>query len=251
MRPSPARCASIRRTAAQIAGTLGRIEPARDFDVQQRLRHLFHAGRQLGQRTSAALHDAPVPVSAVTSPSPVVVRSRLRMCPEVSPPSIPPHSISLASTCRSPDRHALEFDAEAAQRQLEPEVAHDRADHRAAQRTAGLRVRGDHVQQLVTVDQPAEVIDHDDPIPVAVECDTGVGAHSGHGELQQLRLSRAATVVDVAAVGRAADRHDLGLQVRQDARRNLVGRAIGAVDHQLQPGEVRCRPGRIPAQNSW
>ena len=66
-------------------------------------------------------------------------------------------------------------------------------------------------------------------------------AHAGHRELQQLRRGRAAAVVDVAAVRRAADGHDLRAQVGEHARRHLVGGAVGAVDHDLQPGQVHAR----------
>ena len=45
----------------------------------------------------------------------------------------------------------------------------------------------DDVEQLVTVDDAAEVIDHDEPVAVAVEGEADVGAHAGHRELQQIR----------------------------------------------------------------
>ena len=47
--------------------------------------------------------------------------------------------------------------------------------------------RGDHVKNLVAVDDAPEVIDHDQPVAVAVEGEADVGAHAGHGELQQIR----------------------------------------------------------------
>jgi len=53
------------------------------------------------------------------------------------------------------------------------------------------------------------MIDHDQAVAVAVERDAGVGAHPGHGELQQARLGRTATVIDVAPVGRTSNWHDL------------------------------------------
>ena len=42
-------------------------------------------------------------------------------------------------------RHALEFDTQTSQRQFEPEVAHDGADHRPAQLTALLCIGRDHI----------------------------------------------------------------------------------------------------------
>ena len=65
--------------------------------------------------------------------------------------------------------------------------------------------RGDDVDELVAIDDAAEAVDHHQPIAVTIEGDAGRGAHAGHGELQQSRRGRAAAIVDVAAVGRAAD----------------------------------------------
>ena len=50
----------------------------------------------------------------------------------------------------------------------------------------------------------------------------------------------AEAVVDVEAVGRAADALHLGAQLVEHVGRHLVGRAMGRVDHQLQvaQGEV-------------
>ena len=47
---------------------------------------------------------------------------------------------------------------------------------------AGLR---EHVQQLVAVDGPAEVVDHDHPVAVAVERKAHLGAHTRDRQLQQ------------------------------------------------------------------
>ncbi len=115
---------------------------------------------------------------------------------------------------------------------------------------ASLSERGDDVEQLIPIDDAAEMIDHDEPITVAIERKSHIGAHAGHGELQQLRRRGAAAIVDVAAVGRAADRHDLGAEVGEDARADLVGGAVGAVDDDLQPRQVSAC-GSVAAQNSW
>src|SRR5215470_13267801 len=102
-------------------------------------------------------------------------------------------------------------------------------------RSCGTR---DDIEELITVDEAPELIDHNQPIAVAIECDTGGGAHAGDRQLQELRMKRAAAIVDVAAVRRAADRYDFRAQVREHARSDLVRGAIRAVDDNLEPGEV-------------
>ena len=153
--------------------------------------------------------------------------------PEVSPPSTPPVSRSIAEHVTIADLGAVKVDARGAQRHLESEVAHHRADDRALQRAVLLARARDDIEQLIAIDDAAEMIDHDQAVAVAIERKPDVRAHAGHGELQQLRRHGAAAIVDVAPVGRAADRHDLGAEVREDARPHLVGGAIGAIDDDL------------------
>jgi hypothetical protein len=68
--------------------------------------------------------------------------------------------------------------------------------------------------------------------------------HARHRELQQLRLRRAAVEIDVAPVRRAADRHDLGAEIGEDARADLVACAVRAVDHDLETRQVEVRHRR-------
>ena len=56
-----------------------------------------------------------------------------------------------------------------AQRLLEAEIAHHRADHGTLERTVVLPGAREHVKQLIAVDAPPELIHHHDPIAVAVE----------------------------------------------------------------------------------
>ena len=109
---------------------------------------------------------------------------------------------------------------------------------------------GDDEEQLVAVDDAAQVIDHHHAIAVAIEGDADMRAHARHRELQQFRGGGAAAVVDIAAVGRAADRHDLGAQIREHPRRDLVAGAVGAVDDDLEARQIM-PAGSTPAQNSW
>ena len=83
------------------------------------------------------------------------------------------------------------------------------------------------------------LVDDDQPVGVAVERDADVGAARDHRLLQQLRLGRAAVLVDVEAVGRDADRDDLGAELPQRLGRDVVGGAVGAIDHDLEAVEAQ------------
>ena len=121
---------------------------------------------------------------------------------------------------------------------LQTQVAHHGANHRSLQGPRFLTRTRDDVQKLVAVDDPAQVIDHDEAITVAIERESDMGPNAGHRELQQIRRRRSAAVVDVAAVGRAADGNDLRAEVGQHARADFVGRAVCAIDHDLHARQI-------------
>ena len=78
------------------------------------------------------------------------------------------------------------------------------------------------IDELIAVDEIAALVDHDDAVAVAVEREADVGSDAGDRELQEIRPRRAAAVVDVAAVRRATDGHDVGAEIGHHARRDLV-----------------------------
>ena len=58
-----------------------------------------------------------------------------------------------------------------------------------------------------------------------------------HRGADDLGVHRAAAEVDVAPVRLGVEHRDLGAELAQHLRRDLVGRAVGAVDDDAQPGE--------------
>ena len=142
------------------------------------------------------------------------------------------------------DLGAQELDAEVAQRELEPQVAHDRADDGAAQAARLAAVARENVDELIAVDEIAALVDHDDAIAVAVEREADVRPHAGDRELQQIGSRRPAAVVDVAAVRRAADRHDVGAEIGHDARSDFVRSAVRRIDDDLEVLEAHARGNR-------
>ncbi len=121
---------------------------------------------------------------------------------------------------------------------FQPVVGHQRADHRPAQAAAGLPAAGQHVQQVVAVDRVALVVGHQHAVAVAVEGDAQLRAMLAHVAGEVVDVHRADPGVDVESVWRGADRDHLRAQLAEQQRRNVVGRAVRAVQHHLQPAQV-------------
>src|SRR5690606_35995426 len=126
-----------------------------------------------------------------------------------------------------------EFDACIEQGMLEPEIAHYRAHYRTLEAAFFLAGARQDEEQLVAIDDIADLVDHHDAIAVAIERDTHMCLDCGHGLLQQRRIRRAATGVDIRAVWRTAYRDYLGTEFTQRTGPDLVTRSIGAVENNL------------------
>ena len=120
----------------------------------------------------------------------------------------------------------------------EAEVAHHGRDHGVLDQVAALghRQRQDR-QDLVAVDVVALVVDREAPVGVAVEGEAGVRAVLEHGGLERTEVGGAAAVVDVEPVRLGADGDHLGTGGPQRPGAGLEGRAVGAVEDHLEPGE--------------
>jgi hypothetical protein len=105
-------------------------------------------------------------------------------------------------------------------------------------RTVAHAVAHDHVQQLVAVVLLALAVDQDQPVGIAVDRDAEVGAAVAHGTHERLRMDGADAVVDVEAVRLRADGDHLGAEFVEHRRRDVVGGAVRAVDHQLEAAQV-------------
>ena len=147
-------------------------------------------------------------------------------------------------------RGARQLQAQPAQIAVQPDIRHHRADHAAALELLAFRPAfGDQGQDLVAVDDAAFLVGHHHAVGVAIERDAEIGAHLAHLGAHRLGRGRAAIQIDVEAVGRDAHRHDIGAQFPQHFRRDLVGGAIGAIDHDAHAVEPRLR-GKVRLANS-
>ena len=124
----------------------------------------------------------------------------------------------------------MQLDSACAQSILEPAIRHHGADDRSVELTAGAASLGDDEEKLVAIHQLSFAVHHHYPIPVAVERDAEIRAAFPHRFAQRSRRQRAEAVVDVQAVGCASDGNDFRAQLREDARCDVIRRAMGTID---------------------
>jgi hypothetical protein len=98
---------------------------------------------------------------------------------------------------------------------------------------------GNEAEQLVAVDDAAVLVAHHDAVSIAIERDADVGAIAVHRLDHGARVGGADFAVDVEAVGIIADGEDLGAQFIERLGRDLVGGAVGAIDHDAQAREAQ------------
>jgi hypothetical protein len=102
---------------------------------------------------------------------------------------------------------------------------------------------------LVAVDRLALLVDDEDAVGVAVERDADVGAQLANLPRERIRRRRADVAVDVEPIRLDADRDDLRAELPQRLGRDLVGGAVGAIDHDARPSSVTWR-GSVRLANS-
>ena len=132
------------------------------------------------------------------------------------------------------DRRRHDLDAALGHQPMESEVRHDGdGDEVDAQ------VEGEHGDDLIAVDRLASLVDGEHAVAVAVEGDPEVESLRGDEPLQGSKVGRAATDVDVRAIGLRSDRVHLRAEVREGVRRDSGERTVRAVDADPKAREIR------------
>jgi hypothetical protein len=133
------------------------------------------------------------------------------------------------------DAHGHDLHADLAQRAVQAAVRHHRGHDAGVRHAPALGpIAREQRQDGVAVDERALLVDQDATVAIAVQGDAEIGRVQAHRLLQPAGVRRPAVLVDVVAVGGARDRHDLGAEAPEDARRDAAGAAVGAVDHDAQ-----------------
>src|SRR5438034_973653 len=215
------------------------VEIARHRHVDQHLRVQDQIGGQLGERAAQLTHcvqhlerghDAVA--GGVLVEADYVSRVLAAQLP--APVAQQLEHVAIA------DAGARERDAEPGHRLLEGVIRHQGAGD-AGQRFFRRAMLGDGVKQLVAVISAPRIIDDQDAVAVAVQSDPQIGGLIFHLAYQAVGRSGARSLVDIEAVGLDADRDDVGAELMENVRRDVVGRAMRAVDDDLHALQVELR----------
>jgi len=102
---------------------------------------------------------------------------------------------------------------------------------------ARFEVTRDGQENTVAVDDGAVRSDEKGAIGVAIEGDTKSSIFRGNALLQFFKMQRAATGVDVAAIGFDADTHDVAAKGGKQLGTKLIGGAIGTIENDAEAFE--------------
>ena len=129
-----------------------------------------------------------------------------------------------------------------AQCYVQPHVAHDGCHQGLLfEKFALEHVAGADGHDVVAVHLVAEFIADDDPVGVSVQGDADIGAMLFDRFTDHRWTGRTAAGIDIGAVGIDTQRYYLGPQFFENGRSNLVGGAVGTVQHNLEAGEIHLR----------
>jgi len=92
----------------------------------------------------------------------------------------------------------------------------------------------DQVEQFVAVKESASGIHHHQTVSIAVQRDAKVSLVGSDSIDQGSGMRRANLMVDVQAIGRAANVQHICTQLMKHLGSDMVGRAMGRIDHNLQ-----------------
>ena len=134
---------------------------------------------------------------------------------------------------------AVQAQAERGEVPFQPQIRHD-GGHDAAARKPPRAVpeAGDGRQDLVAIDDLAQLIDQGQPVGVAVQGNAQIGTAFSHQLGQASGRGGAARMIYVESIGADAGGHHLSAELPQHGGRDLVGSAMGAIDGNAQAIEA-------------
>ena len=113
-----------------------------------------------------------------------------------------------------------------------------RSDHATGHRSAAPVIERDDVEQLVAVIAATLLVHHDQPIAIAIQREPDIGAMGDDLLLQVPGMHGSDTGIDVEAVRLRAGGNHFGAQLVKHRRRDVVARAVCAIDDDLEALEV-------------
>ena len=117
---------------------------------------------------------------------------------------------------------------------MQTQVAHRGDDQPPAQGVAFEEVAREEDHEVIAVANPSSGVHGDEAIGVAVEGEAEVGVQLQYVRHEVFDVGRAAVLVDVATVGLVVESRDACAGRFKDFVRDVTGRAVGAVEHDVQ-----------------
>ncbi len=140
------------------------------------------------------------------------------------------------------DRASHEVDPRVAQRDLEPDIAHDGGDERVAlEPPLRFHVAGANQHHRIAVDDATFVIHEDGAVTIAVEGNTHAMAVLAHQCTQALGMRGPDVQIDVAPVRLVADDRNLEAELAEQPRGNGGRGAVGRIDGEAEPLPLTAR----------
>jgi hypothetical protein len=124
-----------------------------------------------------------------------------------------------------------------AERMLESKIAHQRTDD-ALDLGDTRPATNNCEQQLVAIVEIAFGIDHLQTIRIAIQRHPEISPIGQHSVTQRLGCRSTYAIVDIQPVGLRADGHDIGTQLMEDTRRDMVCRTMRTIDYNLQATQI-------------
>ena len=138
------------------------------------------------------------------------------------------------------DLGARKSETHAGEGLFQTDVGHQRAD-RARNRPLPHPVLDDEIEEFIAVVESPVGIAHQKPVGITIERNSEMGLVGQHRGLQGLRMGCADMIVDVQTIGRGAHFDDLCPELVKDMRCRVISGAMGAVDDQLNPMQIKAR----------
>ena len=134
------------------------------------------------------------------------------------------------------------------ERLFKRKIAHQRTDGAAVQRAARLSVFDHGVKQLIAIEQRTVGVAHEQAIGIAIERQAKMRTMLAHRRLHGRGMRRTAVIIDVHAIGLIGNGDHLGAQLAEYMRRDIVGGAVCAIDHQTIAAQIQRRRERAFAE---
>ena len=128
----------------------------------------------------------------------------------------------------------MQINPRLAKSSLKAAIGHHRTNNRVVgKRSAFLHGKGKTAQNLITINDLAGLISHDQPIGITIKTNPRIGTMRHHSCCHRLRMNRTAIFINIETVRRYRQWHNFGTKFIKRIRRGAIGSAIRTINNQL------------------